>query len=112
MYGKTYCFTEIGTGGKLAVAELSIDENHIEFYNWDIQGINRCAFVSSDNDHRYKVFTNDYTDFGKYKIFNNAVNYKVAYVLQQNCDFKKGFNIEDIKWVFFIIPELIDLTFA
>lgn len=90
------------------VAELIIDGNHIEFYNRDMQGINGCAFVGSDNDHRYKVFTNGFTEFGKYKTLDNAASYKTIYVLQQNCDFKKGFKIEDINSVSFIIPELID----
>lgn len=95
-------------GDKSTVAELIIDGNHIEFYNRDVQGINGCAFVGSDNDHRYKVFTNGFDDFGKYKTLNNAASYKTIYVLQQNCDFKKGFKIEGINSASFIIPELID----
>jgi len=73
-----------------------------------VQGIHGCAFVGSDNDHRYKVFTNGLAEFGKYKTLNNVASYKTIYVLKQNCDFKKGFEIEGIKSASFIIPELID----
>lgn len=95
-------------GEKSTVAELIIDGNYIEFYNRDAQGINGCAFVGSDNDHRYKVFTSGLAEFGKYRTLNNVACYKTIYVLQQNCDFKKGFEIEGINSASFIIPELID----
>lgn len=95
-------------GEKSTVAELIIDGNYIEFYNRDAQGINGCAFVGSDNDHRYKVFTNGLAEFGKYRTLNNVACYKTIYVLQQNCGFKKGFEIEGINSASFIIPELID----
>lgn len=95
-------------GEKSTVAELIIDGNYIEFYNRDAQGINGCAFVGSDNDHRYKIFTNGLAEFGKYRTLNNVACYKTIYVLQQNCDFKKGFEIEGINSASFIIPELID----
>lgn len=95
-------------GNNPTVAELIIDGNHIEFYNRDVQGINGCAYVGSDDDHRYKVFTNGSAEYGKYKTLNNVASYKVFYVLKQNCDYQKGLKIEGIKSASFIIPELID----
>lgn len=45
-------------GGKPAVAELIIDGNNIEFYCRDYGEVFPCAFVGTDNDHKYKIFTN------------------------------------------------------
>lgn len=93
---------------KPAVAELIIDGNHIEFYRRDYSEVFPCAFVGSDNDHRYKVFTAGSSKYGKHRTLESVVSYKVFYVLQQNCEFKSGLEIEGIKTVSLVIPELID----
>lgn len=93
---------------KLAVAELIIDGNHIEFYRRDYSEVFPCAFVGSDNDHRYKVFTSGSGNYGKHRTLENIASYRVFYVLQQNCEFKSGLEIDDIKTVSLVIHELID----
>ena len=87
----------------LAVAELIIDGNHIEFYRRDYSEVFPCAFVGSDNDHRYKVFTSGSGNYGKHRILENVASYRVFYVLQQNCEFKSGLEIDDIKTVSLVI---------
>lgn len=93
---------------KPTVAELIIDGNHIEFYNRDAQGVNACAYICKDSTCRYKIFTNGFDRYGKYKTLDNAASYRVLYVLKQNSDYQKGLNIEHIKSASFIIPELVD----
>lgn len=94
-------------GDKPAVAELIIDGNQIEFY-LRYSEVFPCAFVGSDNDHRYKVFTSGTGNYGKHRTLDNVASYRVFYVLQQNYEFKSGLEIDDIKTVSLIIPELID----
>ncbi len=93
---------------KPAVAELIIDGNHIEFYQRDYNEVLPCAFVGSDSDHKYKVFTSGTGNYGKHRTLENVASYRVLYVLQQNCEFKCGLEIDDIKTVSLVIPELID----
>ena len=93
---------------KPTVAELIIDGNHIEFYNRDVHGINGCAYVGTDDDCRYKVFTNGSAEYGKYRTLSNVASFRTIYVLKQNCEYQKGLKIEGIKSATFVIPELID----
>lgn len=89
------------------MAEIIIDGNHIEFYNRDVHGINGCAYVGSDDDCRYKVFTNASAEYGKYRTLNNVASFRTIYVLKQNCEYQRGLKIEGIKSATFIIPGLI-----
>jgi len=93
---------------KPAVAELIIDGNHIEFYQRDCSEVFPCAFVGSDNDYRYKVFTSGSGNYGKHKTLERVTSYRVFYVLRQNCGFKSGLEIDDINTVSLAIPELIE----
>lgn len=87
---------------------MIIDGNNIEFYRRDYREVFPCAFIGSDNDHRYKVFTNGSSEYGKHKTLENVASYKVYYVLQQNFEYKSGLGIEGIKTVSLVIPGLID----
>lgn len=91
-----------------AVAELIIDGNHIEFYCRGNREVFPCAFVGSDNDHRYKVFINGTCEYGKHRTLENVVSYKAIYVLLQNYKYEQGLKIEGITTCSFIIPELTD----
>ncbi|EPY6469412.1 HEPN domain-containing protein [Clostridium sporogenes] len=91
-----------------AVAELIIDGNQIEFYSRAYGEVFPCAFIGSDNDHKYKVFVNGSSKYGKHRTLENVVSYKTYYVLQQNCKYKAGMSIEGITTCSFVIPELID----
>lgn len=91
-----------------AVAELIIEGNHIEFYRRDHREVFPCAFVGSDNDHSYKVFTNGTCAYGKHRTLENVVSYKTIYVLLQNYKYEKGLKIDGITTCSFVIPELID----
>ncbi|ROR29191.1 hypothetical protein EDD66_103126 [Mobilisporobacter senegalensis] len=91
-----------------SVAELIIDGNHIEFYRRETDVVFPRAYVGSDNDHRYKVFTNGAAEYGKYKTLNNVASCRTFFVLQQNCEYKKGLSIDGIIVASFVIPELID----
>lgn len=90
------------------VAELIIEGNHIEFYRRDYGEVFPCAFVGSDGEHSYKVFTKGCTAKGKYKTLELASSYRTFFVLQQNYEFPMGLEIENIIQCSFIIPELID----
>jgi len=90
------------------VAELIIDGNHIEFYRRNTDVVFPYAYVGSDNDHRYKVFTNGESAYGKYKTLNNVASCETIFVLQQYCKYKKGLSIDGIMEASFTIPELID----
>lgn len=90
------------------VAELIIEGNHIEFYRRNTDVIFPHAYVGSDNDHRYKIFTNGEAEYGRYRTLDNVASCKTFFVLQQNCDYKKGLSIEGIVEASFVIPELID----
>lgn len=91
-----------------AVAELIIDGNHIEFYRRDNGEVFSCAFVGSDNDHSYKVFTKGTCTHGKHRTLEYVVSYKTTYVLLQNYKYEKGLKIDGITACSFVIPELID----
>lgn len=93
---------------KPAVAELIIDGNSLEFFSRDYGHVFPCAFVGTDNDHKYKIFTNGSGGYGKHRTLENVGSYKAVYVLQQDCKFKEGLVIEGITKASFIIPELID----
>ncbi len=90
------------------VAELIIDGNNIEFYRRDYGEISPCAFIGSDGEHNYKVFTNGYCSPGINKTLNLSTSYRTFFVLQQNGIFPEGIEINGIKDFSFIIPELID----
>jgi hypothetical protein len=90
------------------VAELIIDGNHIEFYRRGNREVFPCAFVGSDNNHSYKVFTKGTYEYGKHRTLENVVSYKAIYVLLQNYKYEQGLKIEGIKTCSFIIPELTD----
>lgn len=93
---------------KPAVAELIIDGNSLEFYCRDYGEVFSCAFVGTDNDHNYKIFTNGTGGYGKHRTLENVGSYNAVYVLQQNCEFKEGLSIEGVTKASFAIPELID----
>lgn len=90
------------------VAELIIDGNQIEFYRRDSGEIFPCAFVGSDGEHRYKVFTKGGCSSGHNRTLEHATSYRTFFVLQQNCPFRSGLEISGIKECSFIIPELIE----
>lgn len=92
----------------LEVAELIIEGNHIEFYRRDYGEVFPCAFIGSDGEHNYKVFTKGCAAEGKYKTLDLASSYRTFYVLQQNGKFPVGLEIENIVQCSLIIPELID----
>lgn len=90
------------------VAELIIDGNQIEFYRRDSGEIFPCAFVGSDGQHQYKVFTKGCCSAGHNRTLEHTTSYRTFFVLQQNCPFKKGLEISGIKECSFIIPELLE----
>ncbi|MDD3222698.1 MAG: hypothetical protein PHG07_10010 [Lachnospiraceae bacterium] len=90
------------------VAELIIDGNHIEFYRRNTDVVFPCAYVGSDDDHKYKIFTNGGAEYGRYKTLNNVASCITFFVLQQNCEYKEGLSIEGIVEASIVIPELID----
>lgn len=90
-----------------AVSELVIEGNHIEFYRRGNYSPFHQTFICSDSDHKYKVFTHGMCDYGKHRTLDSVCSHKVLYVLQQNCDFQQGFDINGINSASFIIPELI-----
>lgn len=90
------------------VAELIIDGNQIEFYRRDYGEVFPCAFVGTDGEHKYKVFTNGGSFVNTNKTLELSTSYRTFFVLQQNDDFPEGLEITGIKDVSFIIPELID----
>lgn len=63
------------------VAELIIDGNHIEFYRRDYGEIFPCAFVGSDGEHRYKVFTNGRSAAGVNRTLDMVTSYRTLFVL-------------------------------
>lgn len=90
------------------VAELIIDGNQIEFYRRDHGEVFPCAFIGSDGEHRYKVFTNGRCTAGQNRTLETSVSYRTFFVLQQNYSFPEGNNINSIKECSFVVPELID----
>lgn len=90
------------------VAELIIDGNHIEFYRRDYGEIFPCAFIGSEGEHRYKVFTKGRSAAGVNRTLDMVTSYRTFFVLQQNGEFPEGMEISGIKDCSFIIPELID----
>jgi len=101
------CYNE-NTPEKKDVGELIIDGNHIEFYSRIAGEIFPTAFIGSDGERHYKVFTKGSTDAGVNKTLSLSANYRVFYVLMQNYEFPKGIEIEGITEVSFVIPELIN----
>ena len=93
--------------GETDVGELIIDGNHIEFYSRFGDSVFPEAFVGSDGNHSYKVFTHGLALPGKNRIIEYSSSYRVLYVLMQNCSFPNGNDISGIKEFSFAIPELV-----
>lgn len=113
VYGGMLMKHYIGTWSKESeniqeVAELIIDGNQIEFYRRDYGEVFPCAFIGSDGEHCYKVFTSGRCSVGQNRTLEMSTSYRTSFVLQQNCTFPNGNNIENIKECSFVIPELID----
>lgn len=101
------CYNENNPENK-DVGELIIDGNHIEFYSRIAGEIFTTAFIGSDGERHYKIFTKGNTDTGVNKTLSLSANHRVFYVLMQNYEFPKGMEIEGITEVSFVIPELIN----
>jgi len=74
---------------KPAVAELIIDGNNVEFYCRDYGEVFPCAYVGTDNDHKYKIFTNGSGGYGKHRTLKNAGSFKTYMCYNRTVSLKK-----------------------
>ena len=94
---------------KPETGELIIDGNDIEFYRQGGGEVFQSAFICRGGDlHGYKVIAQACRDSGTRKTLDYSSNYRVSYVLQQNCAFRPGINTDNIADCSFVIPELVD----
>lgn len=94
---------------KPETGELIIDGNDIEFYRQGSGELFTSVFVCHGGDmHCYKVVAQACRESGTQKTLDHASNYRVSYVLQQNCPFRPGIIADNITDCSFVIPELID----
>ena len=93
---------------KTEVGELVIDGNSIEFYSRFYEPVFPITFIGSDGQFSYKVFVNGTTNGGQNRTIENTSSHRVLYVLLQNFDFSKDFDISGVSEFSFIIPELIN----
>lgn len=94
---------------KSEAGELIIDGNNIEFYRQGGSEVFQSAFTCKGADyHFYKVIAQAGGEGGTRKTLDRAGNYRVSYVLQQNCEFQRGILAGNIVDCSFIIPELMD----
>lgn len=93
---------------KPETGELIIDGNDIEFYRQGDGDLFHSIFICNSKDfHYYKVIAQECDNSGTRKTLDHARNYRVNYVLQQNCAFRPGLLVDNIVDCSFVIPELI-----
>ncbi len=88
---------------------MIINGNEIEFYSRFHEETFSFAYIGSDGEMGYKVFTIP----GNVKLIdnrtlNNVSAHRVSYVLMKNWEFSKGNEISGIQEFSFTFPELID----
>ena len=93
---------------KHEVAELLIDGNHLEFYSRFHGEVFPVTFIGSDGEYSYKVFANGSSKPSSNRLLDYTSSHRVFYVLKQNFDFSKGFDISGISEFSFSIPEIIE----
>lgn len=94
---------------KPETGELIIDGNDIEFYRQGDGDLFHSIFICNSKDfHYYKVIAQECDNSGTRKTLDHARNYRVNYVLQQNCAFRPGLLVDNIVDCSFVIPELVD----
>ena len=89
------------------VGELIIDGNLIEFYSRFHGEIFPSTYIGGDGERGYKIFVNGSAKYSERKSLDYSSSHRVFYVLMQNFQFSKGFDISGIKEFSFEIPELI-----